>query len=99
MSDTLLIRCPNCGATNRLRPKQQQTLQPICGQCKTPLAGYEPVTGTDATFAAEVERSPLPVLLDLWAPGCGPCRRMGQIMAEVLGEMSGRVRVAKREVY
>ena len=98
MSDTLLIRCPNCGATNRLQPKQEQTLQPICGQCKTPLAGSEPVTVTDATFAAEVERSSLPVLLDLWAPWCGPCRMVAPIMIELAEEMAGRVRVAKLNV-
>jgi len=98
MSDTPLIRCANCGATNRLRPKQEQTLQPICGQCKTPLAGSEPVTVTDATFAAEVERSSLPVLLDLWAPWCGPCRMVAPIMIELAEEMAGRVRVAKLNV-
>jgi thioredoxin 2 len=98
MSDTPLIRCPNCGATNRLRPTQEQRRQPICGQCKTPLAGSAPVTVTDATFAAEVERSPLPVLLDLWAPWCGPCRMVAPIMVELAEEMAGRVRVAKLNV-
>ena len=98
MSDMPLIRCPNCGATNRLRPKQEQRLKPVCGQCKTPLAGSEPVTVTDATFAAEVERSSLPVLLDLWAPWCGPCRMVAPIMIELAEEMAGRVRVAKLNV-
>jgi thioredoxin 2 len=98
MSDTPLIRCPNCGATNRLRPKQEQRLQPVCGQCRKPLAGSEPVTVTDATFAAEVERSTLPVLLDLWAPWCGPCRMVAPIMVELAEEMAGRVRVAKLNV-
>src|SRR6267142_1978724 len=97
MADPQLIRCPSCGATNRVpREKIAQGLQPVCGRCKTSLsADNKPVTVTDATFAAEVERSPLPVVLDVWAAWCGPCRMIAPVIDELASELAGRVRFAK----
>src|SRR5262245_17010964 len=100
MSDPQLIRCSACGATNRVPlEKIGQGLRPVCGRCKTALAvENKPVTVTDANFAAEVERSPLPVLLDMWAPWCGPCGMVAPVVEELAAEMAGRVRVAKLNV-
>jgi thioredoxin 2 len=79
--------------------KIKQGVEPVCGRCKTPLAvDGKPVTVTDATFSAQVERSPVPVLLDLWAPWCGPCRMVAPVIEELAKEMAGRVRVAKLNV-
>jgi len=99
-ADADVIRCPNCGAANRVpREKIAMGLQPVCGRCKKPLNGASiPVTVTDATFSAEVEASALPVLLDLWAPWCGPCLLIAPVMEQLASEMAGRVRVAKMNV-
>jgi thioredoxin 2 len=100
MSDTTLIRCSYCGANNRVpQAKLAQGLVPKCGQCKQPLVtAGGPLTVTNATFAAEVKRSPLPVLVDAWAPWCGPCRMVGPIVDELATELAGKIRVAKLNV-
>ena len=78
MSAEPLIRCPACGTTNRVpHAKLVAGVAPICGRCRARLpVEARPVTVTDATFSAEVERSPLPVLVDAWAPWCHSCRSM-----------------------
>jgi thioredoxin 2 len=100
MPDPLSIRCSGCGAINRVpREKLREGLQPVCGRCKTPLSvSDKPLTVTDATFADEVERSPLPVLVDMWAPWCGPCRIIAPVVEDLATEFAGRVRVAKLNV-
>lgn len=100
MSETTIIRCASCGANNRVpQAKLAEGLTPKCGQCKATLSVADgPLTVTDATFATDVERSPLPVLVDAWAPWCGPCRMVGPIVDELATELAGKVRVAKLNV-
>ena len=102
-----MIKCPACGAMNRVAPeKLAEGRRPRCGRCKQPLDagaarpanGGTPVVVTDATFAVEVERSPVPVVVDMWAEWCGPCRTVAPIIDELARQMAGRVRFAKLNV-
>jgi thioredoxin 2 len=97
MSETQLIRCPSCGATNRVpREKIERGLAPVCGRCKTALpVDLKPLTVTDSTFRDDVERSPLPVALDVWAAWCPPCRALAPVIDRLADRMAGRVRFAK----
>ncbi|MFN7930595.1 MAG: thioredoxin [Blastocatellia bacterium] len=99
MAETLLLPCPQCGATNRVLAEKARQGEAVCGRCKTALSlSVAPVVVTDANFAATVERSPLPVLLDLWADWCGPCRMIAPMIEQLAGEFAGRVRVAKLNI-
>ena len=97
---SMVIKCANCGANNRVQVGGSANKQPVCGRCKSPLspAATEPVTVTDANFASIVESSDLPVLLDMWADWCGPCRMIAPTIKKLASELSGKVLVGKLDV-
>ncbi|MFP4031307.1 MAG: thioredoxin [Desulfococcaceae bacterium] len=102
MSGDFILRCPSCGTRNRI-PAERVGQTAKCGKCKAAISTDSlnidrPVTVTDATFQQEVIQSPLPVLLDCWAPWCGPCQMMEPYINELAREWKGKARVAKLNV-
>jgi len=87
------IRCPGCGKLNRARAAERGTLR--CGSCQRPLPWL--VEADEASFELEAKAS-VPVLLDLWAPWCGPCRSLAPLLQQLAEERAGKLKVVKVNV-
>ena len=89
-----IVSCPSCGKRNRV--PAATTGKPRCAQCRHWLPWI--VDAGDADFAAVVENSPVPVLVDLWAPWCGPCRTVSPALEQLATERPGQIKLAKINV-
>lgn len=94
MADPKIIVCPHCAQTNRVAAEKNLG-EAKCGSCKKPLFDGHPADVPGRDFEKQIAKSDVPVLIDVWAPWCGPCRVMGPEFEKAARELEPNVRLVK----
>ncbi len=95
MNDTVMVRCPGCGAKNKVLAGKIES-GPRCGRCGTGLSiPRRAIEIAETDFEREVLQETIPTAVDFWAPWCGPCKKMAPVLESVASGYPGRVKVVK----